>query len=297
VTFAPPTLLQLAGLWTGAGGVNLGIVGDTAHLAKGVSYHLGRDDLLATAYSAQTTRDRAGLSNAASAIDLGKLGGSYVALRAFSIWLVEQARHNAPGTSDMREIIYSPDGVAVLRWDRERGYSSAPRAGEADTSHRTHTHVSWYRDAETRDHRTAFLPYLSKLEAAVDYINAGGGVSVRSDRLLPVKQGQGWQTFGSPAFFGTFSSDDMVPVLGRADSVTGAYACLIVTGRVYPDGSPRETVVLVKSGVALADLTPAPAEAPVDCSAVEAALSAAQTALEAARARAREAVAVLERAP
>ncbi len=264
MTFAPPTLLALASLWTSHGGVNLGIVGDTAHVAGGVSYHLGKDDLRSDAYSVKTARDKAGLSDAASAIDLGKLDGSYVGLRAFSVWLVAEARADAPGTDDMREIIYSPDGQTVLRWDRERGYTSAPRTGEADTSHLTHTHISWYRDAETRDHRTAFRPYFQ--EASVRYINAGA-VDPNSAKRLPVTKGQTWQTFDSPPFTGTFSADGEVPVFGRVDSVNGAYAVLISTPRVYADGVQRPTIVLVKSGVSLADL----ADAPVDVQAEPAA--------------------------
>jgi hypothetical protein len=173
VTFAPPTLIALGTYWTAHGGVNLGIVGDASHVSGGVSYHLGRDDLRADAYSRQTARDRAGLSNAASAIDLGKLGGSYGNLRTFSKWLVSRARANALGTADMREIIYSPDGITVLRWDRERGFASAPRSGEASDSHRFHTHISWYRDAEFRDHRVAFGPY-EGFEMNVIYVQTGG---------------------------------------------------------------------------------------------------------------------------
>ena len=159
MTYNPATLHDLGAFWTGQGGVNLGVVGDTGHVSRGVSYHLGKSQLVATAYSIQTARDKAGLTEAASAIDLGKLDGSLVNLRTFSQWLVNEARHNAPGTSDMREIIYSPDGKTVLRWDRQRGFASAPRPGEADDTHLTHTHVSWYRDAEKRDHTTAFRPY------------------------------------------------------------------------------------------------------------------------------------------
>ena len=162
MTYAPDTLRDLGAYWTAHGGVNLGVVGDAGHVGRGVSYHLGADQLTATAYSRVLTRDKQGLTNAASAIDLGKLNGSLTELRKFSVNLVAIARANAPGTSDMREIIYSPDGATVLRWDRERGYSSAPKAGEADTSHLTHTHISWYRDAEARDHRTAFLPYFEE---------------------------------------------------------------------------------------------------------------------------------------
>jgi len=45
MTYAPMTLLELAAYWKRQGGVNLGIVGDTEHQAKGVSYHLGKDQL------------------------------------------------------------------------------------------------------------------------------------------------------------------------------------------------------------------------------------------------------------
>ena len=159
MTTAPATLTALGSYWTGPGGVNLGIVGDTAHADRGVSYHLGKSQLTATAYSRQTARDKAGLTEAASAIDLGRMDGTLPKLRDFSRWLVVQAQADQPGTSDMREIIYSPDGTKVLRWDRERGATSDPQTGEADASHLTHTHISWYRDAQTRDHTTAFRPY------------------------------------------------------------------------------------------------------------------------------------------
>lgn len=164
MTFAPAKLTALGAFWVAQGGVNLGIVGDTAHAARGVSYHLGAGQLLPDAYSAQTTRDRAGLTNAASAIDLGKLGGSLPQLRAFSTWLVAQARANVPGTSDLREIIWSPDGVRVLRWDRERGHASEPRTGEADDSHRTHTHISFYRDSEARAKVALFRPFFEEAD-------------------------------------------------------------------------------------------------------------------------------------
>lgn len=161
MTYAPPTIVALGRYWTSQGGVNLGIVGDVAHQRKGTSYHLGSDKLAAGAYSARTLRDRNGLSTAASAIDLGRLNGSLGELRAFSSWLVGQARVNAAGTIDIREIIYSPDGRTVLRWDRERGYASLPRKGEADASHLTHTHISFYRDSRSRNKTALFKPYFA----------------------------------------------------------------------------------------------------------------------------------------
>jgi hypothetical protein len=163
MTFAPPTLVALASFYVANGGTNLGIVGDASHIGKGVSYHLGRDQLLAGAYSARTVRDLAGLSNAASAIDLGRIDGSLAKLQDFSKWLVAAARANDPGTVDMREIIYSPDGATVLRWDRERGYASLPRTGEADNSHLIHTHISYYRDSEFRDKVAVFAVYFGGL--------------------------------------------------------------------------------------------------------------------------------------
>jgi hypothetical protein len=153
MTYAPGTIAALRTellRWTGLAPTSLGIVGDAAHAAR-ASYHNGKDrilqyDRMATDYSVRTQRDKDGLTNAASALDIG----NFARLREMSIWLVAEARNNAPGSSDMREIIYSPDGQTVLRWDRERGYQSAPRTGEADNSHLFHTHISWYRDSEFR---------------------------------------------------------------------------------------------------------------------------------------------------
>ncbi|MEV4414022.1 peptidoglycan-binding domain-containing protein [Catellatospora sp. NPDC049609] len=155
MSYAPRTLLDLRAYLkpkTGLSDNALGIVGDSQH---GSGYHLGRDRLkhrLDRDYSTRTARDKAGLTDAASAFDLG----NHKRLREFSVWLVAQCRANAADTRDIREVIYSPDGRTVLRWDRERGVSSAPKAGEASDSHRYHTHISWYRDSEHRDKTAVF---------------------------------------------------------------------------------------------------------------------------------------------
>lgn len=168
MTFAPPTLKAARQLLTdnldmhpGSGSypadldpAEVGIVGDTAHVGGGTSYHLGEDDLSSTAYSIRTVRDKAGLSDAASAVDIGEFRvttalGTFTH-RSFAVWLVKQCQANAADTRDVREVIYSPDGKVVLRYDRERGYASKPEAGEADDSHLYHDHVSMYRDAEFR---------------------------------------------------------------------------------------------------------------------------------------------------
>jgi hypothetical protein len=150
MTYSPQTLRSLMAFWQNMGGVNLGIVGDVAHQAKGRSYHLGRSDLTWDAYSRITARDKAGLTEAASAVDLGRVNGSLRELRAFSQSFYRMCQTNFPGTRDVREVIWSPDGIDVLRWDRERGYASPARIGEADNSHLTHTHISFYRDSEYR---------------------------------------------------------------------------------------------------------------------------------------------------
>lgn len=169
MTYAPGTLLALRTYLvpkTGLSLVSLGIVGDAAH-ARRASYHNGWDRVLAhhrtaaTDYSIRTARDRAyPRTNAAMAIDIGNFRN----LRQLSASIVEQARRNAPGTRDMREIIYSPDGRTVLRWDRERGFDSAPKTGEADNSHLYHTHISYYRDSERREKLTPFRRYFDPVD-------------------------------------------------------------------------------------------------------------------------------------
>lgn len=162
MTYAPAPLAALGKYWKLHNGVLLGIVGDTAHQAKGTSYHLGRSALSADAYSRKTARDKAGLSEAASAIDLGRLDGTLPNLRDFSAWLVRQCQADAPGTRDVREVIFSgmyKGAVTVLRYDRERGVASDPKPGEADDTHLTHTHISFYRDSQGRDKVGIFRPY------------------------------------------------------------------------------------------------------------------------------------------
>lgn len=181
MTFAPPSLLAVRAYLkplTGLSSVELGITGDPAHAVKGTSYHLGKDQLTDDAYSRRTARDRAGLSNAASALDIGM----FARLREMSIWLVAQCRAGAPDTRDIREVIYSPDGRVVWRWDREWGVTSQPRTGEADSSHLTHTHVSWYRDSEFRDRTAVFRRFFEgddvnltdKLTLPADLMKAAG---------------------------------------------------------------------------------------------------------------------------
>jgi hypothetical protein len=165
MTFAPAPLTKLAAFYKAHGGVPLGIVGNTAHT---VGYHLGKDRIFdgtgpglgANDYSVKLARDKAGLTNAASAIDLGKINASLAELRTFSKWLVAACTAEKAGYRDVREIIYSPDGVKVQRWSGEDGQiHTGP--GNGDDSHRFHTHVSYYRDSESRDKIALFSPYFT----------------------------------------------------------------------------------------------------------------------------------------
>lgn len=178
-TLAPANLIAVEAYYVAHHGVNLGIVGDASHVGGGTSYHLGKDQLRPGAYSAVTDRDRAGLSNYASAVDLGRIRDSLLPLRKFSAWFVDQCRHNSVDTRDVREVIYSPDGTTVLRWDRERGVGSAPRDGEADFSHRTHTHISYYRDSRGRSQVGPFRRYFDPAPAPTHTVHIAHGAVVR----------------------------------------------------------------------------------------------------------------------
>lgn len=142
----------------------VGIVGSPAHVAAGTSYHLGRDDLQLDRrpYSVyESTRDLAGLTDEASAIDVGEFSivsrGRTNNLRTFSAWLVSQCRAGASDTVDIREVIYSPDGVTVLRWDR------LGRRTSGDSSHTYHTHLSEFRDADGSNMVALFGRYLREI--------------------------------------------------------------------------------------------------------------------------------------
>jgi hypothetical protein len=170
VTVAPKTLTDLGTYWTAQGGVNLGIVGNQKHCS---GYHLGKDRIFSTCackpdgtcepgkgrndYSVTRSRDKA-VTNAAMAIDLGRLNGSLVELYTFSRWLVSQCK--AGKCPDIREVIYSPDGRTVLRWESSDNLLHSG-IGQGDSSHLTHTHISFYRDSEARDKRPYFAPFFA----------------------------------------------------------------------------------------------------------------------------------------
>lgn len=153
MSYAPGPLLELQGYMqakTGLPDYELGIVGDNDHDG---GYHCGWDrrnlnsaGSLADYSWQESPRDWNHKTNAARAFDCG----SFDRLREMSIWIVEQCRAGAPDTADIREVIYSPDGKVVLRWDR-LGIRST-----GDPSHLTHTHFSFFADAEGNDKSAVF---------------------------------------------------------------------------------------------------------------------------------------------
>lgn len=138
----------------GLASAEVGIVGDVAHDG---GYHCGADRVDDDDYSVrESSRDRTGLTSHASALDVGTFSYGSHNLRTFSVWCVKQCQANTPDTRDIREIIYSPDGTTVKRWDR------LGKRTTGDTSHRGHTHFSFFRDATKagRDQTPLFRRYL-----------------------------------------------------------------------------------------------------------------------------------------
>lgn len=165
MTYAPADLLAVR-LYllasTGLSGDAVGIVGDDDHLSTG-GYHIGNDGLsqagrLTSDYSKrESSRDRPG-SNAASALDIGQFVRGGVSLRSLTLGIVAACQRGDPRTGDVREIIYTPDGSTVRRFDR-LGIRST-----GDSSHLFHTHVSFFRDSEGRRAQTDnFLGLLREL--------------------------------------------------------------------------------------------------------------------------------------
>ncbi|MBM0237972.1 hypothetical protein JNW88_13880 [Micromonospora sp. ATA32] len=139
----------------------VGIVGDPNHRG---GYHCGSDRVVTNDYSVvESPRDRNGLTLDAAALDIGQFqvqaGGASHNLVSLSTWLVGQCGANAPDSRDIREVIYSPDGKTVKRWDR------LGKRSTGDSSHLFHTHISFFRDSikAGRDQTPLFHRYLTAI--------------------------------------------------------------------------------------------------------------------------------------
>lgn len=159
MTYAPQPLKDAQAYLkeqTGLPWVSLGIVGDEDHRG---GYHCGWNrrrlvdgELHDYAWN-ESTRDSGHRTDAASALDVGAFSKGGKNLRQFNAWLVAQCKAGAPDTRDIREVIYSLDGETVKRWDRLGKRTSG------DSSHKSHTHISYHRDAEARDKVGLFKRY------------------------------------------------------------------------------------------------------------------------------------------
>lgn len=164
MSYAPQKLLDLRAylkIHTGITDNNaLGIVSTD----NDESYHHGADQRQdKDDYSFdESPRDWNHTTDAASALDIG----NFSRLRELSIWLVDECKAGVSDTLDIREIIYSPDGKVVKRWDRLGIRSSG------DSSHLTHTHVSWHRDAELKDKISPFARFFEGEDMETEWSKA-----------------------------------------------------------------------------------------------------------------------------
>jgi len=238
MTFAPASILAVRKLIQEhvpqLTNVALGIVGSKST----TSYHLGRGDVDSDAYSVvESARDRNGLSEAASAIDVGAftitVAGKKRTLRDMSLWLVGQCAAGAEDCRDIREIIYSPDGKVVKRWDRLKIRSSG------DDSHLTHTHISWFRDSEERDKASVFrrwFQHIGALEAGDEEMlvrKGDKGENVRLWQLILTELGYG-ATLGAvdgsygPKMVAAVNADRAKRGQGPLDYISGWHAFVML---------------------------------------------------------------------
>lgn len=158
--------------------VELGIVGDAAHSEGGDSYHLGKDQLRASAsYSVKESPRDGKPTDAASALDVGRFtiradGGAFTD-RDMVKWIVAECKAGTADTKDFREIIYTPDGSVVRRWDRLGVRSTG------DTSHFGHSHYSWFRDSEGRDKTGIFRRWFEHI----------GAIESEGESMIPCQKG------------------------------------------------------------------------------------------------------------
>jgi hypothetical protein len=174
MTTAPQCLLDARTLAIHELGIPADSVGIVAGNSNGEGYHSGYGALHAVGrapgdahpdYSVrESIRDSGGLTEYASAMDFGLfttiINGHTVTLRDFTLWLVGRCKAGDPDAADIREIIYTPDGKTVQRYDR-LGIRST-----GDSSHLTHTHVSLFRDS-VKVNRASMVNLIKKYLAGI----------------------------------------------------------------------------------------------------------------------------------
>lgn len=196
-TYAPHRLLEVRHYVqpiVGLPDASLGIVGDSNHNG---GYHHGWGQRSSDSdYSwDESTRDWNHKTEAARAFDFGLFDVTYNGKRCtlidFNNWLVNECKNGSPDTKNIREVIYTPDGKVVKRWDRLGIRSSG------DSSHLFHTHISYFADSENEDKTGPFKRYfgddMSWNENLTAGADAGGGTYAAKDWLI----GANWKAWDS----------------------------------------------------------------------------------------------------
>lgn len=155
-------------------------------------YHAGRAEIYGPTgsgdrdYSVRKPRDKAGLSNASSALDITMRGpGSREHQRAFTAYLVAAA---AAGRADLVEVL-GPDAQGRATWwgvddgwQPKLGWTIGGKWVPVDASHEWHTHISFYRDTELGDRASMFAGFFGSTPPAP---NPGGGGAPAPDPFPP----------------------------------------------------------------------------------------------------------------
>lgn len=187
MTNAPADLLSLrSGVRsrTGLSADDTGIIGDDHHEC---GYHIGLTALLNRGcyhpgrsagderedYSVRLDRDRHGLTESASAFDLGSAwsssaGGRAAWLRFNQVFLSELRAGNAE-LAAIRAVNISTDGSTKHRYDRQSGFAVQSTADSV----LQHTHTEFYRDTEGTQVRARAIAEILRL---VDFAIHGGVV-------------------------------------------------------------------------------------------------------------------------
>jgi hypothetical protein len=193
MSYVPVTLDALGDLLREQGVPVLGILGDRNHTS---GYHIGKDRIYDIPpgrgdddYSVKTPRDRAGLSNAAAAIDIGRFGGR---LDDLGLFLVAESK--AGRAPDIREVTFEGfDGSIIRRWDAYYGRHTTFHTSLSDLHH---LHVGFHRDSEYRNKTDLFerffLPDTSTEEPMRNFILASGPAPITA--IVTIKSPDGVTT-------------------------------------------------------------------------------------------------------
>lgn len=149
MSYAPQSLKDVRNFLLaqpGLDGLEVGIVGNPATHTYG--YHLGRDRLPLNDYSNRLQRDRNGLTDAASGLDIGM----FDRLVNLVSYLLDACREGR--TTQIRAIAGPHFNGRAYRWDSTSGWE--PQLLKKGDDHEWHAHIEWFRDTEYENKLTLF---------------------------------------------------------------------------------------------------------------------------------------------